>query len=162
MAKQPEKPVYAFARKGDALVPEMDFDKRALDGIAQGERVRIEIRNFRNSGRNRAYWKMLAEVVDATGCNLSPERLHEVIKLETGVVDLVRLPTGMTVAIPGSIAFEKMDEAEFVAFFEAAQSWLAETYGYVHEPPASTPSRRAGGAAVRSHGGATTTRKDAA
>lgn len=136
MAKRPESPIYAFLRNGNGLTPEMSFDLDALNGIAQGERVRIEIKQWRNSARNRAYWKMLSEVVSGCGLKLTPEKLHEVLKLENGVVDLVRLPTGMTVAIPGSIAFEKMAEAEFVAFFQKAELWLAETYGYVREEAA--------------------------
>ncbi len=137
MAKKPEKPVYAFVRRGNALVPEMAHDLRALDGIAQGQRVRLEIKEWRNVDRHRAYWAMLGDVVSATDCALSPERLHEVLKLETGVVDLVQLPTGYKVAIPGSIAFDKMSEAEFIAFFGRAQEWLAATYGYVREQEAA-------------------------
>lgn len=126
-----EKPVYAFKRRGDALVPEMEWDRRALEGIAEGQRVRVDVREFRNFERHRAYWAMLHDVVAATECTLSPERLHEVIKLETGLIEHVRLPSGYMVAIPGSIAFDKISEAEFVAFFEAAKRWLAETYGYI-------------------------------
>ncbi len=114
-------------------MPEMDMDIRALDGISQGQRVRIEIKEFRNVGRHRAYWAMLHDVIDATDCALTPERLHNVLKLETGVVDLIGLPNGMKVAIPGSISFDKMDEAEFVAFFATAERWLADTYGFVNE-----------------------------
>ena len=133
MAKRKDSPVYAFQRRGDALYPEMEFDVRALDGIAQGQRVRLEIKEFRNSGRNRAYWSMLHDVVKAAEAALTPEKLHEVVKIETGHVDLVRLPTGMTVALPGSIAFDKISETEFVAFFQAAEKWLAEKFGYVRE-----------------------------
>jgi hypothetical protein len=136
MAKRPEKPVYAFQRVKNALVPEMSFDLAALDGIAQGERVRIEIKQWRNSGRNRAYWSVLSDVVDACGLTLTPEKLHEVLKLENGVIELVRLPTGMTVAIPGSISFEKMTEQEFIDFFRKAEAWLAATYGWVREEAA--------------------------
>jgi hypothetical protein len=137
MAKKSEKPTYAFRRRGDALVPEMEMDKHALDGIAQGERVRVEIRQWRNSDRNRAYWAMLQEVVEATEAAISAERLHEVLKLELKVVDLIRLPAGLTVAIPGSIAFDKMEEPEFVAFFKAAEKWLAENYGYERKSEAA-------------------------
>jgi hypothetical protein len=136
MAKRPEKPSYAFQRVNNSLVPEMSFDLAALDGIAHGERVRIEIKQWRNSGRNRAYWSILSDVVAACGLTLTPEKLHEVLKLENGVIELVRLPTGMTVAIPGSISFEKMTEQEFVDFFRKAESWLAETYGWVREEAA--------------------------
>lgn len=132
MAKK-EKPVFAFIRRGNALVPEMEYDIKALDGIAQGQRVRLDIREWRNADRLKAYWSMLHDVVEATGGALSAEKLHEVVKLETGNVDLIRLPNGMTVAIPASVAFDKMDEPEFVAFFEAAEEWLARTYGYVSE-----------------------------
>lgn len=132
MAKKPEKPVYAFIRRGRTLVPEMDMDMRAIEHIAQGARVRIEVKEFRNFARHRAYWAMIHDVIEATDCALTPERLHEVVKLETGLVDLIALPNGMKVAIPGSISFDKCDESEFQAFFRAAEMWLAETYGYVN------------------------------
>lgn len=135
---KPERSVYAFIRRGNALFPEMDFDIRALDGVANGQRVRIEVKEWRNADRLRAYWSVLHEVVDATGANnLTAEKLHEVLKLENGVVDLIRLPSGMTVAIPGSIAFEKMSEPEFIEFFRKAEAWLAETYGYVPQRSAA-------------------------
>lgn len=137
MARKTEKAVYAFRRRGNVLTPDMDMDLRALDGVANGQLVRVEVKEFRNVARHRAYWAMLHEMVASTECALSPERLHEVIKLETGVVDLIRLPNGMTVAIPGSISFDKMGEDEFVAFFEAAQRWMATTYGYVSERAAA-------------------------
>lgn len=131
MAKKPEKPVYAFIRRGNYLVPELDMDLRALDGIAQGQKVKVEIKEFRNIGRHRAYWGMLHDVIEATDCALSSERLHDLVKLETGLIDLVALPSGMKVALPGSIAFDKISEDEFVAFFRRAEEWLSSTYGYV-------------------------------
>lgn len=130
--KASERPVYAFRRRGDALVPEMDFDCRALDGIAQNERVRIEIKAFRSVPRLRAYWMMLHDVVTATECAPSAERLHEAMKLELGIVDHVQVG-GFKVAIPASIAFDKFTESEMVEYFNLAQRWLAETYGYVPE-----------------------------
>lgn len=135
MSKKSEKPVYAFVRRGNALLPEMERDIRALDGVAQGERVKVEIKQWRNYGRLAAYWAMLAEVVDATQCAPSPEKLHELIKLETGHVDLVRLGKHH-VAIPGSIAFDKMTEADMVKFFQTAEQFLAEHYGYSREQAA--------------------------
>lgn len=137
MAKKPEKPVYAFVRRGNYLVPEMEHDLHALDAVAPGQRVKLEIKEWRNLDRHRAYWATLHDVIDATDCALSPERLHEVLKLETGVVDLIRLPNGMTVAIPGSISFDKMSEDEFVTFFKRAEEWLAATYGYVNQRAAA-------------------------
>jgi hypothetical protein len=134
MAKRPEKPVYSFVREGDVLVPETGYDLRALDGIANGQRVRLDIREWRNLDRLKAYWSMLHEVVAATGANgLTAERLHEVAKLQNGCVDVVLLPSGMPVAIPSSIALDKMSEPEFIAFFQKVEAWLSETYGWVSE-----------------------------
>lgn len=133
MAKKSEKPVYSFVRKGNSLVPEMQYDLRALDGVANGQRVRLDIREWRNLDRLKAYWSLLHDAVEATGRNLSAEKLHEVIKLETGLVDLIRLPNGMTVAIPASIALDKMSEPEFIAYFQSAEEWLARVYGFVSE-----------------------------
>lgn len=132
MAKRPDKPVYSFIRKGETLVPEMEYDKQALTGIKEGQRVRVDIKEWRNLDRLKAYWSMLHEVVAATGANnLTAERLHEVLKLHNGCVDVVMLPSGMPVAIPASIALDKMSEPEFIAFFQKAEAWLASTYQYV-------------------------------
>jgi hypothetical protein len=133
MAKKPDKPVYSFIRKGNVLMPEMDYDLRALDGVANGQRVRLEIREWRNLDRLRAYWSLLHEAVASTGMSIGAEKLHEVIKLETGLVDLIRLPNGMTVAIPSSIALDKMSEPEFITFFQSAEEFLARVYGFVSE-----------------------------
>lgn len=135
-AKKPEKPVFAFMRRGNALFPEMAFDLAALEGVAQGERVRVEIKQFRNSGRNRAYWKMLSEVVDACGLKYRSEKLHEIVKMKNGVIDLVMLPDGTPIATPGSISFEAMTEQEFVDYFRKAEAWLSETFGYVRSEAA--------------------------
>lgn len=133
MAKKPDKPVYGFIRRGNYLVPEMDYDTHALDGVAQGQRVRIEVKEWRNFDRLRAYWAMLHHVVEATEAAPTAEKLHEVLKLENGFVDLIRLPNGYNVAIPSSVALDRMDEPEFIAFFAKAEEWLARTYGYVAE-----------------------------
>lgn len=128
-----EKPVYGFIRKANSLVPAMEFDMAALDGVAQGELVNIEIKRFRNTSRLRAYFAVLREVINACDLPYTKEKLHEIIKLQNGVIDPVTLPSGLTIAIPGSISFEKMSEAEFQSFFKKAEKWLAETYGYVRE-----------------------------
>jgi hypothetical protein len=134
MAKKPDKPIYSFVRKGNYLLPDMEYDVHALDGIAQGQRVRVEIKEWRNVDRLRAYWAMLHDVVAATGAdNLTAEKLHEVLKLHNGCVDVILLPSGQAVAIPASIALDKMSEPEFIAFFQKAEAWLAKVYGYVSE-----------------------------
>ena len=131
MAK--DKPIFAFTRRGDALVPETAYDCAALDGIAQDQRVKLDIQNFRNNGRLRAYWMMLRECVDATGCAPTPQALHEGLKMMVGLVTYVTRQKGFPIGVPDSIAFERMSEAEMVAYFKVAEQTLAHEFGYVHK-----------------------------
>lgn len=131
-----DKPIYGFIRKGNALVPAMNYDLTALENISQGELVKVEIKQFRNAGRHRAYWAMLQDVIDACGLDYNAEKLHDLIKLHNGVIDFITLPSGLTVSIPASISFDKMSEADFQSFFRKAEEWLAKTYGYVRQEAA--------------------------
>lgn len=133
MKKTKDKPVYAFTRRGDALVPEMAFDCRALDGIAQGQRVKVSIEQWRNLDRLRAYWATLHEVRDATDCCATVEALHNAVKLNTGLVSVVSLPNLPVVKVPASIAIENLTEPEMVEFFKAAERFLSETFGWSSE-----------------------------
>ncbi|MCP5002532.1 MAG: hypothetical protein GY941_01070 [Planctomycetes bacterium] len=128
-----DQPVYAFIRKGNSLIPEMEMDIHALDGITQSQRVKLDIKNFRNLDRLRAYWATLHECIDATGCAPNVRSFHSAIKLQTDHVELVRLKNGLTVAVPASIAFENMTEAEMVTFFMASEQFLATEYGFSSE-----------------------------
>lgn len=129
MAKSKETAPIYMVRRGPALCPETELDAAAIEPIPQGFSVRVEIKQQRSHPRLRAYWAMLKEVVDATDCASSPEKLHEALKLGLGIVEYVRID-GFDYAIPGSIAFDKMTENEMVAYFTRAQEWLGRTYGY--------------------------------
>jgi hypothetical protein len=130
MAKGKEATPVHLVRRGLALVPELDMDAAVIEAIPQGHSVRVEIKQHRSHDRLRAYWATLHEVVKATECAVTAERLHEAMKLELGIVDLVKVGR-LTVAIPGSIAFDKMTESEMAEYFQIAERWLAATYGYV-------------------------------
>jgi len=129
MSRKKEEPIYAFIRSGNALYPEMDMDVRALDGIANGQRVRVVVKEFRNAARLRLYWTVLHRVVEATECAPTAEHLHQAIKLELGFATPVLLSNNMKVLVPDSISFDAMDEATFMAFFDRATQFLSSTYG---------------------------------
>lgn len=130
MAK--DKPVYAFIRKGNALIPEMEMDLAALEGVAQGQRVKCEIAEFRSIPRLRAYWATLGECIKATECSPNTQNLHEEIKLNVGLVDRVRFK-GHVVEIPSSIAIHKLPEPDMISYFQAAEKYLAEEYGFASD-----------------------------
>lgn len=141
MSKKPEKPVYAFIRKGNALIPEMAYDLQALDGVEQGQRVKVEIKQWRNLDRLKAYWATLQDCIDATGCAPSKESLDAYIRPAVGFVDTLRLASGHLVGIPRAINTRQCDEPEMIAFFKAAEELLARDFGYV------APDREQGKAA---------------
>lgn len=141
MAKRAEKPVYAFVRTAAGLVPEMDYDAQALDGIAFGQRVRVEVKQWRNLDRLRAYWATLQDCIDATGCAPSKEALDSYIRPAVGFVDAIRLANGYMVGVPRAINTRECDEPEMIAFFNAATELLAREFGYV-APDRSDPAYR--------------------
>ncbi|WP_430438959.1 hypothetical protein [Shinella sp.] len=138
MAKRTEKPIYAFIRRGHSLVPEMQYDLQALDGIAQGQRVKLEIKQWRNLDRLKAYWATLQECIDATGCAPSKEALDAYIRPAVNFVDTIRLANGFLVGIPRPINTRECEEPEMIAFFNAATELLAREFGFV----APTPEER--------------------
>jgi hypothetical protein len=133
MTKKPEKPVYAFVRRGDGLFPEMDFDRQALDGIAQGQRVKLDIRQWRNLDRLRAYWATLQDCIDATGCAPTKEALDAYVRPAVGFVDAIRLQSGHFVGVGRPINTRQCDEPEMIAFFKSAEELLAREFGFVSE-----------------------------
>ncbi len=133
MAKRAEKPVYAFIRKGNALIPEMAYDLQALDGVAHGQRVRVDVKQWRNLDRLRAYWATLQDCIDATGCAVSKEALDAYIRPAVNFVDTIRLANGHLVGIPRAINTRECDEPEMIAFFLAVEELLAKDFGFVIE-----------------------------
>lgn len=131
MAK--EKPIYAFVRRGDGLFPEMEYDKQALDGIAQGQRVRLDVKQWRNLDRLRAYWATLQDCIDATGCAPSKEALDAYVRPAVGYVDAIRLANGHLVGIARPINTHECEEPEMIAFFKSVEELLAREFGFVSE-----------------------------
>lgn len=128
-----DRPAYAFIRVGNRLVADMDFDLGALDGVAEGEKVRVEVSQWRNRPRLRAYWATLRDCINATDFEGTPETLHTLLKMECGLVDYVKLPDGTVIKVPGSIALEALDEDQMVQFFRQAEKYLAEKIGFSRE-----------------------------
>jgi hypothetical protein len=131
--KTKDAPVYAFIRKGNSLIPEFAYDCAALDGIVQGQRVKVSIDHWRSRDRLRAYWATLSDCVKATECAANAKALHAYVKLQCGIVDVIRLADGTEFAVPGSIAIEEMNEADMQAYFLAAERFMASEYGFVAE-----------------------------
>jgi hypothetical protein len=112
-----ERPPVLMHRRGHTLVPHAPMDLAVLEGFDAGRPLRVQITQPRNVGRHRLYWGMLALIRENLEQPVAVETLHEAIKVRLGLTMTVHLRSG-PVVIPGSIAFEKMDEAEFRRFLE--------------------------------------------
>lgn len=127
MSKSEQPPIYVL-RRGIQLIPEMTTDKDLIERLPVGTRIKVMVTEGRSPAKLRLYWAYLGRVVRACRCAPSPEALHDVIKLHTGFVVPV-LVKGFVVAVPKSISFAKMTEAEFDDFLRTAEMWVIETYG---------------------------------
>lgn len=132
MAKNEKPPIYCL-RRGNALTPEMQVDADLIQRLPVGQRIKVTIHTGRSPARLRFYWQLLGKLVDATDCAPNAEALHSVIKLDLGYANPVRLKSGMTVLVPGSIAFDRMTEQEFGNFLDRAIAWIGTNYGVTPE-----------------------------
>lgn len=128
-----DRPLYAWVRRGNLLAPEMEYDLRALDGVANGQRVALELKQWRNRDRLRAYWASLQDCIDATGCAPSKETLDSYVRRSVGYVDMVRRIDGKVEAVPRPLNLADCSEPEMIAYFQAAEQLLAEHFGFVSE-----------------------------
>jgi hypothetical protein len=131
MAKSEQPPVYCL-RRGETLIGEMEADREWIRQQPTGERIKVTLHTGRSPSKLRFYWAFLDKVVKATECAIHKEALHELVKLETGHTQTVRVK-GYTVLVPASIAFDRMSEDQFGIFLEAAIQFIAATYGITPE-----------------------------
>lgn len=106
----------------DALVPMDALSLEALQKIPEGATARVEASVPRNKQYHRFYWAMLGTIKRnlPEGVTLDLDALHQVVKLGAGCKHIVKLPNGAFYELPGSIAFDRMDETAFRQFMDNA------------------------------------------
>lgn len=85
-----------------------------------GSVVGGEIARSRSVVQNSLYWTVLTKVVETTTEYSSPEALHEVLKIETDRVEVVKLIDGRYVKIPSSTSFAALKHEAFCEYMEQA------------------------------------------
>lgn len=111
-------------RQFDRLVPAAEMDADALRALPMGKALRVRVTQPRNVGRLRLYWALLHKVHENMPSPPSIEKLHEAVKVRLGYTETIRFKGAPDAVIPASIAFDKMTEAEFVAFFDRFVTFL--------------------------------------
>lgn len=121
-----DTPTIIMQRRGTFLVPEGPIDGEALAKYPAGKPLKVRLSQARSLPMMRLYWSMLQLVSENLDQPVSAETLHEWLKLKLGVSNQIKLRSGEIVSVPGSIAFDKMEQPEFRAYFEAAKALLVE------------------------------------
>jgi hypothetical protein len=107
-------------RRGTFLVPEAPIDGELIEAFPAGKPLRLSITQPRSIPQMRLYWSMLRLVADNLDSTVTTEALHNWIKMRCGVSAAIPLRNGETDYVPGSIAFDKMDQDQFQAFMDRA------------------------------------------
>ena len=148
-AKRASRPIYLQVtrlvdpRTGEevgALVPSSLIDQRLLRErrFAVGKEIRAELKQSRNPAFHRlahAIGNLLADNVEAFA-GLSGHEALKRVQMESGVccepMELDLGPLGkVTVKQPRSLAFDEMDEAGFLEFFDGITAYIGERYAHV-------------------------------
>lgn len=103
-----------------SLRPTDEAGQDALRKIGNGELVTVEVRKSRNIRHHRMFWALMTIVHDNMDHSRYPtvEDLTSAVKIAAGLRTRIELPNGEVGFIPGSIAFHRMDQIAFGAFYD--------------------------------------------
>lgn len=120
----------ASKRLGGGLHPVDEAGQEAMRGLGETEIVSVEIKRPRNLQHHRKFWALMTIVHDNMDGERYPtvEDLVAAVKISAGLRTRIELPNGEVGFIPGSIAFHKMDQAAFGAFYDRVCDLLAKHF----------------------------------
>ncbi len=120
-----DKPPILVMRRGEFLIPCGPIDGERIRDLPAGKPLRIEVRQPKRSNPQiRLYWALLGVVCENLDQNIKPETLHEWLKMRLGMTAEVRLRSGEVQEVPRSVAFDKLEHAEFTAYFDRVKALL--------------------------------------
>lgn len=120
-------------RRGLRLEPANLESQEILTKIRERKMIEVDAVQRRNAAHNALYWSLLHRISNwLCQDNVTAEILHDFMKLESGIFCQVKMPNGEIRKIPGSTAFNSMDQVAFSEFFEKAV-WIA--YDKLKVPP---------------------------
>ena len=115
-----------MARRGPYLAPWGPMDASAVEVLPRGKPLKVKVTRARSVPQHRLYFAMLNLVADNMDTPVTADALHEWVKLRCGVSVMIPLRSGKIDTVPGSIAFDKMEQPEFQAFFDKAKALIVE------------------------------------
>jgi hypothetical protein len=110
-----------FGKKG---VQDYDRWKRAVAALQPGELLHFSWREPRSPRHHRWFFALLGGLLERQEQFDTLDKLRMWLTVGAGHCDFVPGASGRMVALPRSIAFDKMDQAEFAAFNDEVQKFL--------------------------------------
>jgi len=98
--------------------------KRVISGLEVGETLAFEYRLPRSPNHHKFFFKKLTSLFDRQERFGDFERLLDWLKVGAGWADLLPGQDGIPVAIPKSIAWDNLDEQDFIEFHRAMNDFL--------------------------------------
>lgn len=92
--------------------------------MAHGETVELTVKLPRSPAHHRLFFARIQELHDRQEQFADADRLRQWLTVGAGYCDLVPGPKGRMVALPQSIKWSRMDEAEFSALHQAVEAFL--------------------------------------
>ncbi len=112
-------------RRGEFLIPHAPTDGERIRELPLGKPLKVVVSQPRRSNPQlRLYWSMLGLVAENLDQPVTPDALHQWLKMRLGHVSEITLRSGEIVQVPASVAFDKMEHAAFTAYFQAAKDLL--------------------------------------
>lgn len=105
---------------GPVLKPSDRLAEEDLGTLKVGKDFAAEVKQPRSLQHHRLFFAMIRKVAQSTPTPLSEDALLQWIKVRCGHVNVLPLGFGKTYEAPASIAWHKMDQAQFREFFERA------------------------------------------
>lgn len=114
-----------FTRTAIGLQPADDAAREALAGVPLGAEVACDVTRPRNIRFHRLYWGLVSAIASSIGAQA--ETVSDVLKVRTGHVRVIKTKDGL-LEFPASIAFSKMDQAQFKAFYDRCCMFICEEW----------------------------------
>lgn len=113
---------------GLVLTPYDGLSERELEAFPMGRALRCKIVRARSNPNLRHYWACMHAFEDATGiCKAST--LSDLLKIECGLSTAVRMANGEIRLVADSIAFDRIDEQDFIQFKRNAFNVIRVNFG---------------------------------
>jgi hypothetical protein len=115
-------------RSGLILGPADGLAEIEIEQFPMGRDILCTLKRARSDVNLRHYWACLHAFSRAT--EKAPARvLHELLKMECGLVTAVSTQSGGVKLVPDSIAFDKLSESDFIDFKRRAFDALRINFG---------------------------------